>query len=127
MAHVAIIFSWLAAAGFMAIGGAALLRPAILSHLYGTYVHEPNGRAFVRAAGARDIAFGILTAAMTIASNAAGLQTALMCGALIAAADFLIVLRANRSVERIPLSGHLAGFVFLSAAATFVGMAHLAR
>ena len=126
MTALTIVLALLAAIGFLAIGGAALFNPAVLSHLYGTYVHEPNGRAFVRAAGARDIAFGVLLAVFSF-GDAHALVATLLTGAAIAAADFLIVLRANRRFERAPLLGHLAGLISLAALATFVGMTSLPR
>lgn len=126
MTALTIVLALLAAFGFLAIGGAALFNPAVLSHLYGTYVHEPNGRAFVRAAGARDIAFGVLLAVFSF-GDAHALVATLLAGAAIAAADFIIVLRANRRFERGPLLGHLAGLISLVALATFVGMTSLPR
>ena len=126
MTALTIVLALLAAIGFLAIGGAALFNPAELSHLYGTYVHEPNGRAFVRAAGARDIAFGVLLAVFSF-GDAHALVATLLAGAAIAAADFIIVLRANRRFERGPLLGHLAGLISLVALATFVGMTSLPR
>ena len=116
----------LAATGFAAIGAAALFNPAVLSHLYGTYVHEPNGRAFVRAAGVRDLAFGALLAFFS-RGDARALVATLLAGAAIAAGDFIIALRANRRFERGPLLGHLAGLISLAAFATFVGMANPPR
>ena len=126
MTALTIVLALLAAIGFLAIGAAALFNPAVLSHLYGTYVHEPNGRAFVRAAGARDIAFGVLLAVFSF-GDAHALVATLLAGAAIAAADFLIVLRANRRFERGPLLGHLAGLISLASLATFVGMTSLPR
>lgn len=126
MTLLASVLPILAGAGFILIGTAAIFHPAVLSHLYGTYVHEPNGRAFVRAAGVRDVAFGILILALALDGSSA-LRMALIIAAVIALGDFTIVLKANKAFERGPLMGHLAGFAFLILSATFVGMANLSR
>ncbi|MFN2527253.1 MAG: DUF4267 domain-containing protein [Candidatus Baltobacteraceae bacterium] len=115
-----IVLSILAGAGFLLIGMAALARPAILSHLYGLYVHEKNGRGFVRATGTRDAAFGILLIAFAFISPHALLVT-LLVGAALALCDFLIVWRSNGTFEPV-LYSHLFGLGVLLAIATFVGM-----
>ncbi len=115
-----IILSLLAGAGFLFIGMAAIARPAILSHLYGLYVHEKNGRGFVRATGVRDAALGILLIAFAFVSPRALLVT-LLVGAALALSDFLIVWRSNGTLEPV-LYSHLFGLAVLLAIATFVGM-----
>ena len=126
MTAIASVFAFTAGAGFILIGTAALIAPAILSHLYGAYVHERRGHAFVRATGARDIAFGILVLAFAAQSQPAALFWTLATGVLIAAADFVVVWSVNRRWEN-ELAGHAAGFVFLAVAATFVGIGGLTR
>ncbi len=115
-----IVLSILAGAGLLLIGIAALARPAVLSHLYGLYVHEKNGHGFVRATGARDVAFGILLIAFAFTSPPALLVT-LLVGAALALSDFLIVWRSNGTFEPV-LYSHLFGLAVLLAIATIVGM-----
>ena len=119
------VLSLIAGAGFLLIGIAALARPAILSHLYGLYVHEKNGHGFVRATGARDAAFGILLIVFAFTSPLA-LFVTLLTGAALALADFAIVWRSNGTFEPV-LYSHLFGLVLLGGLATFVGMSTLAR
>jgi len=119
------VLSLIAGAGFLLIGIAALAQPAVLSHLYGLYVHEKNGRGFVRATGARDAAFGALLIVFALTSPAALLVT-LLAGAALALADFLIVWRSNGTFEPV-LYAHIFGLAVLLGIATFVGMYTLSR
>ena len=125
MTTLANVLSILAGAGFLLIGIAAIAQPAILSHLYGLYVHEKNGRGFVRATGARDAALGALLIAFSFTSPI-GVLTTLLAGAVVALADFFIVWRTSTAVERV-LFAHLFGLVALAVTATIVGMSLLAH
>lgn len=111
--------------GFLLIGIAAVAKPEILSHLYGLYSHERNGRAFVRAAGVRDIAIGALLIVFGFAEPRALFAT-LIAGACIAAADFVLVWRTNATFDPF-LYSHLAGAAGFAAVATIVGIATLSR
>ena len=119
------VLSLLAGAGFLLIGIAAIARPAVLSHLYGLYVHDKNGHGFVRATGARDVAFGVLLIAFSFTSPTALLVT-LLVGAALALSDFLIVWRTNGSFEPV-LHSHLFGGALLLAIATIVATSALSR
>ncbi|MDQ6931200.1 MAG: DUF4267 domain-containing protein [Candidatus Eremiobacteraeota bacterium] len=120
------VLSFLAGAGFLIIGLAAIVRPEILSHLYGLYVHELNGRGFVRATGVRDVAFGALLCIFSVVLPQA-LFVVLLVGAFIALADFLTVALTNRRFELPFLGGHIFGLVGLVVIATIVGMSNLSR
>ena len=119
------IASVAAGIGFVLIGIAALAKPEILSHLYGLYSHERNGRAFVRAAGVRDIAIGALLIVFAFTAPFA-LFVTLIAGACVAVADFILVWRTNRTFDPM-LYSHLAGAAAFAVIATFVGIAALSR
>ena len=119
------IASIAAGTGFVLIGIAALAKPEILSHLYGLYSHERNGRAFVRAAGVRDVAIGTLLIVFSFTAQPALFAT-LIAGACIAIADFILVWRTNGTFDPF-LYAHLAGAAGFAAIATFVGIAALSR
>ncbi|GAC1355007.1 MAG: hypothetical protein NVSMB31_15340 [Vulcanimicrobiaceae bacterium] len=125
MATIGTILSLAAGAVFFLIGVAALTQPAILSHLYGLYVHERNGRGFVRATGARDVAFGLLVVAFAFFSPLALIVT-LAAGAFLGLADFFIVWTGNRRFEPV-LWTHVAGCIGLTVIATIVGIGNLSR
>ncbi|MDP9018622.1 MAG: DUF4267 domain-containing protein [Candidatus Eremiobacteraeota bacterium] len=110
---------------FILIGTAALAQPAILSHLYGLYVHERNGRGFVRATGARDVAFGVLIIAFVFLYPGA-LVVTLGVGACLGLADLLIVWSGNGRFEPL-LWTHVIGFLGVALIATIVGIGNLSR
>ncbi|GAC1653046.1 MAG: hypothetical protein NVS9B12_02850 [Vulcanimicrobiaceae bacterium] len=126
MTTIALVLTIVAGAGFLLIGIAAMAQPAILSHLYGLYVHETNGRGFVRAAGARDAAFGALLLIFAYRVPEAIVVT-LLAGLFLAISDFLTVWRTNGRFELTFLAGHIAGAVLLGCTATIVGMSNLSR
>ncbi len=111
---------------FVIVGAAALYAPAVLSHLYGLYTHERNGRGFVRATGARDLVLGGLLAYFAFSGQTGGTLALLIGGTALALADFAIVWRSNGRFERV-LYVHLAGAAGLALLATFVGIGRPSR
>lgn len=126
MTTIGVNLSAIIGAAFIAIGILAVLRPAALSHLYGLYVHEKNGRGFVRATGIRDVAFGVLLIYFAYQIQGA-LAATLAVGAGIAISDFLTVWRTSGRFELPFLGGHIAGAILLAGTATIVGMSTLSR
>lgn len=114
-----------AAIGFVLVGIVAVAQPAILSHGFGLYVHERNGRGFVRATGARDAAIGTMLLIFIFRVPGAIVPT-LVVGAALALSDFILVWRTNREFDR-SLAFHAFGIVFLLATATIVGITNLSR
>ena len=126
MTTIGIVLTIAAGAGFLLIGIAAIAQPAILSHFYGLYVHETNGRGFVRATGARDAAFGAILLIFAYRVPEAILVT-LFAGVFLAIFDFLTVWRTNGRFEFPFLAGHIAGAILLAGTAIIVGMSNLSR
>ena len=120
MATLGTVLSTAAAIGFILIGVFAIAQPAILSHLFGLYVHERNGRGFVQATGARDLAIGMMLLIFIFRVSSAVTPT-LAVGALLALCDLLIVWRGNGGFTRHVIF-HAFGVVFLLAIAMIVGI-----
>ena len=120
MATLGMILSTLAAIGFVLIGIVAIFQPAILSHLFGLYVHEANGRGFVQATGARDLAIGMMMLLFVFRVPAAVAPT-FAVGGFLALCDLLIVWRRNGAFSP-HLLFHAFGIVFLLGIATIVGI-----
>ena len=112
--------AYIVAALLVLTGVVALWQPAILSHLYGCYAHERNGRAFVRATGARDVVFGVIVAGVAVLAPG-GLRAIAVLGMALSAADAAIVFTANSGFVR-ELIGHFLGFAAFAALFFLVGI-----
>ncbi len=84
------ILVWVAVAGLVGIGIAALVAPGTLSRLFGAPVAEANAIAFVRAAGARDILIAVILAYAHTRDITSVVTVTLAAGALLALTDYLL-------------------------------------
>jgi hypothetical protein len=88
----------LVALAFCALGVGALFAPKPSSRGYGLPSDDPTALALIRAMGARDLALGLVVAALARKESRAGLTSTIAVSALVAAADFSLVV-PNETVE----------------------------
>jgi hypothetical protein len=84
-------FARVVAAGLLAIGAGAVVAPKPSSRGYGMPSDDPVALAFVRAMGTRDIALGLIVAALCRPDARTGLTAAIGATALVAGTDFALV------------------------------------
>ncbi len=92
------VLIWLAVAGLLGIGVAAMIVPSALSQLFGAPVTEPNAIVFVRAAGARDILIGAILAYAHARDIPTIVTVTLAAGALLALTDFALTRHLSHAV-----------------------------
>jgi hypothetical protein len=101
------------AAGLVAVGAGALVAPRPSAWMFGLATDDPNGLAFVRAAGARDLILGLIVAASL--GDARALRRVLGCTSLVGLADG-VMLAVTRGPHRSHVF-HLGGFAAVAALA----------
>jgi hypothetical protein len=107
---VALKFCYLAALGLVGVGALALFSPRRLSRSYGVEVRDRASLVWVRAAGARDIAFGLILAFIAFHQEFEEILFLCILGFVLAIVDFLLAVTfAHRF--RSEHVGHLGGAV----------------
>jgi hypothetical protein len=107
-----LVFAGIAALGLWALGVGALLFPRPSSRGYGIPLEDGEGLIYVQVAGIRDLALGFLVALLLYQHNTAGLQAAMLAGALVAALDFYTVFKKTSfSVALLPHSVGVVGLL----------------
>lgn len=105
----------LAALIFLGLGVRALLAPAGASAFFGVPVDSPDGLAFVRAFGARNIGLSLIALALLALDMRLGLAALFFAAALIAGLDFSIVATNAGTLRGLKHLGYvvaLSGFGF---------------
>jgi hypothetical protein len=91
MMSVAFILGWILAVALVAVGLVAVAAPHELARRYGVAVHGPDGAAFVRATGVRDIAIGMVLGATAYLHSLPLLIVLAIVGIVVSIADLRIV------------------------------------
>ena len=105
------LIAWAFTAGLFLLGTAACLRPAQTSVLYGVRQQTPDGWAWVRAAGLRDIGLGGMLVALLMLGQREAAAIVCIGTGFIAVTDLLNVWLTRGPRPVLPLLVHASGIV----------------
>ncbi len=100
------------AAALCTVGAGAILAPRTSARIYGFTTTDPAALAFVRAAGARDVALGLLIAVTSRLERREAVTAAVGAGVIVAAAD-VVIAAGGKPRARSSLGVHASGAVAL--------------
>ena len=110
----------LGAVAMIAVGIGGALYPKEFSRGYGLDADSENAATYVQAAGARDIALGIILLRASLHGKNKALRTALLCGALVAGSDLLLVGTRTRDPGKVAIHATgVTGILFVWLLAKF--------
>ncbi len=110
MIDVALKLCGLAAIGLFAVGALALISPRRLARTYGVEARDRAALVWVRATGARDIAFGIILAFIAFRQDLIEVLFLCIIGLALSIADFFLAVTFSRRL-RSEHGAHLGGAV----------------
>ena len=117
------IFCGVLALVLVLVGFVALFEPSRMARLYGVPVDGAPGSAFVRATGARDLAFGLALGAAAYFRDEPLLIVLAVVGVLLSMADFSIVYYARGKSLHIAHGFHASGIIAFLLVITMVLLA----
>jgi predicted Na+-dependent transporter len=110
---VALVFylAWIIAIALVVIGIYALAAPNLMAHRYGVSTEDHSAAAFVRAAGVRDIALGILLAATAYFRFIPLLIVLAVAGIVVSVVDIAVVSHHGHGPRHSAHALHASGIV----------------
>jgi len=85
------ILAWIGAIGLVGIGLYSLLAPGLLAGHYGVAVEHHTGEGYVRATGIRDVALGVILAAIAYTHATVLLVIFAVLAIVVSLVDLLVV------------------------------------
>lgn len=126
---IGVVLCGATALALIGIGVGALLAPHTSAGQYGIAVADPRALAYLRAMGVRDLVLGIVLALMMAAGSTPLLAASVAACALVALADFALVLADPAPASAVPvvprglpLALHAGGAIGLVVTALLVAL-----
>ena len=116
MRELGTLMGWVVALGLCAIAIVCFIAPAAAVRAYGLPLASHGDRWLVTAAGARDLAIGLLVVAALVKRERAGLRRLLLLATVVPIADAAIVASHVGLANPVPLAMHAGGAGFMLAA-----------